>query len=182
MTALPTNLTPGTYVADPTHTQASFTVRHAGISKVRGTVPVTEATIVVGDDVESSSVTATLDATAISTGDAGRDGHLQSADFFSTDANPTWTFSSTSVTADGDDFRVVGDLTIAGVTKPVTLDLEYTGSATDPFGNQRAAFEATTTISRKEWGITWNAALEAGGVLVSDKVAIALDVSAIKQA
>ncbi|MGP7959628.1 YceI family protein [Sanguibacter sp. A247] len=182
MTALPTNLVAGTYVADPTHTQAGFTVRHAGISKVRGTVPVTEATITVGETIETSSVTATLDATGIATGDAGRDGHLQSADFFATETNPTWTFASTSVTADGDDFTVVGDLTIAGVTKPVTLDLEYTGSATDPFGNPRAAFEATTTISRKEWGITWNAALEAGGVLVSDKVAIALDVSAIKQA
>ena len=182
MTALPTNLTAGTYVADPTHTQAGFTVRHAGISKVRGTVPVTAATIVVGDDVESSSVTATLDAAGITTGDANRDGHLRSADFFSTDEHNTWTFASTSVTADGDDYEVVGDLTIAGVTKPVTLDLEYTGSATDPFGNPRAAFEASTTISRKEWGITWNAALEAGGVLVSDKVVIALDVSAIKQA
>jgi len=182
MTALPAGITPGTYTVDPTHSQAAFTVRHAGISKVRGIVPVTEATIVVGEDVESSSVTATLDATGITTGDAGRDAHLQNADFFSVDVHPTWTFASTSVTADGDDLELVGDLTIAGVTKPVTLALEYTGSATDPFGNPRSAFEATATISRKEWGITWNAALEAGGVLVSDKVQLALDISAIRQA
>ena len=173
MTALPAGLAPATYTIDASHTQAGFTVRHAGISKVRGTVPVTEGTIVIGEDVESSSVTAVLDATALSTGDANRDAHLQSADFFSTDVNPTWSFTSTSVKPDGSDFIVTGDLTIAGVTKPVDLALEYTGSAVD-------GFEASVTISRKEWGITWNAALEAGGVLVSDKVAILLEVSAVK--
>ncbi|NKX92363.1 YceI family protein [Sanguibacter hominis ATCC BAA-789] len=180
MTALPTGLAPATYTIDGSHTQAGFTVRHAGISKVRGTVPVTEGTIVIGEDVETSSVTAVLDATALSTGDTNRDAHLQSADFFSTDVNPTWSFTSTSVKADGSDFIVTGDLTIAGVTKPVELALEYTGSAVDAFGASRAGFEASVTISRKEWGITWNAALEAGGVLVSDKVAILIEVSAVK--
>lgn len=180
MTALPTGLEAATYTIDPTHTQAGFSVRHAGISKVRGTVPVVEGTIVVAEDVESSTVTAVLDATGVSTGEANRDGHLRSADFFDTEANPTWSFASTAVKANGEDFVVTGHLTIAGVTKPVELALEYTGSAVDAFGNARAAFEGSVTISRKEWGITWNAALEAGGVLVSDKVAITLEVSAIK--
>lgn len=180
MTALPEGLVPATYEIDPSHSQASFSVRHAGISKVRGTVPISSGSIVVGEDVESSTVTAELDATGISTGDANRDGHLQGADFFNTEANPTWTFTTTSVKA-GEDFAVTGDLTIAGVTKPVELTVDYTGSAVDAFGAPRAAFEGTTTISRKEWGITWNAALEAGGVLVGDKVTISLDISAIKQ-
>lgn len=179
MTALPTGLEAGTYQIDPSHSSAGFVVRHAGISKVRGEVPITSGTITIGDDVESSSVTATLDAAAITTGDEGRDGHLKSADFFSVDANPEWTFTSTSVSPG---FTLTGNLTIAGTTKPVELELEYTGSAVDPFGNPRAAFEASTEISRKNWGITWNAALEAGGVLVSDKVKIELDISAIKQA
>ena len=180
MTALPTGLVPATYTIDASHTQAGFTVRHAGISKVRGTVPVLEGAIVIAEDVEGSSVTAVLDATGITTGDVNRDGHLKGTDFFSTDVNPTWTFTSTAVKPDGDDFVVTGDLTIAGVTKPVDLALEYSGSAVDAFGASRAGFEASVTISRKEWGITWNAALEAGGVLVSDKVAILLEVSAVK--
>lgn len=180
MTAVPTELTTGTYVADASHSHASFTVRHAGISKVRGSVPITSATITVGEEVEASSVVAELDASGIDTGSADRDGHLKSADFFNVDANPTWTFASTSVTGTPEDLAVTGDLTINGVTQQVTIDVEYTGAATDPFGNARAAFEGSLEISRKEFGLTWNAALEAGGVLVGDKVKISLDISAIK--
>lgn len=182
-TTLPTALTAGTWAIDPSHTEASFTVRHAGISKVRGTVAVTSGTITVAEDLTLSGVTASLDPSTIATGDPNRDGHLKgSTDFFDLEKFGEWTFASTSVAADGDDYVVTGELTINGVTKTVDLATEFGGAATDPFGNQRAGFSASVTISRKEFGITWNAALEAGGVLVSDKVVVNLEVSAIKQA
>jgi polyisoprenoid-binding protein YceI len=176
-TALPTGLTTGTWAVDGSHTEAAFTVRHAGISKVRGTVAVTEGVITVGEDLASTSVTVTLDPSTVSTGDANRDGHLKSGDFFDVEKFGQWTFVSTEVREDA----IVGDLTIHGVTQPVELATEFNGTAVDPFGNTRAGFEAGVTISRKDFGLTWNAALEAGGVLVSDKVVIALDVSAIRQ-
>lgn len=181
-TPLPTGLTTGTYALDASHSHAAFTVRHAGISKVRGTLAITGGSITVGDDLESTSVTAEIDAASVNTGDDNRDNHLRSADFWDAENKPTWAFTSTSVTADGDDYVVAGDLTINGVTKPVELATEFAGTATDPFGNPRAGFEASTQISRKEFDLTWNAALEAGGVLVGDKITITLDVSAIKQA
>lgn len=176
---LPAGINAGTYNADPTHSTAAFTVRHAGISKVRGTVPVTAATITIGETIESSSVTAELDARGVNTGSPDRDGHLQSPDFFNVEVNPTWTFNSTSVAGTAEEFAVTGDLTINGVTKPVVLNVEFTGTAVDPFGNTRVAFEGELELSRKEFGLTWNAALETGGVLVSDKVKIALEISAI---
>ena len=179
-TALPTGLTAGTWTIDASHTEASFSVRHAGISKVRGTVAVTEGTVIVGDDLETTSVTVTLDPSTVSTGDANRDGHLKSGDFFDVEKFGQWTFVSTGVREHGSKHVVVGDLTVHGVTKSVELDTEFNGTAVDPFGNTRAGFEATVAISRKDFGLTWNAALEAGGVLVSDKVVIALDVSIIK--
>jgi polyisoprenoid-binding protein YceI len=181
-TALPAGLTTGTYAIDGAHTDAAFTVRHAGISKVRGTVAVTEGTITVGEDLASSSVSVVLDPATVSTGDAGRDGHLKSGDFFDVEKFGQWTFVSTDVREDGGDYVIAGDLTIHGVTQNVELATEFAGTAVDPFGNSRAGFEASVTISRKDFGLTWNAALEAGGVLVSDKVVITLDVSAIKQA
>lgn len=180
MTALPTGLAAGTYTADPTHTSATFTVRHAGISKVRGSLAVPTAVVTVGEDIESSSVSAELDAASINTGNPDRDGHLKSADFWDVEKNPVWTFTSTSVAASGDDFAVTGDLTINGVTRSVVLATEFIGIATDPFGNSRAGFEAKTEISRKDFGLTYNAALETGGVLISDTVKIAIDISAIK--
>lgn len=180
MTALPTGLTTGTWTIDPSHTEASFTVRHAGISKVRGTVAITSGTLTVGEDLESSSVTVTLDPATVSTGDANRDGHLKSNDFFEVETHPEWTFTSTAIRESGSHHVVVGDLTIHGVTHEVELETEFNGTAVDPFGNTRAGFESSVTISRKDYGLTWNAALEAGGVLVADKVRIDLDVSAIK--
>ena len=181
-TARPADLVAGTWPVDPTHSEAGFTVRHAGISKVRGSVAITAGTIVVGDDLTTTSVTATLDPSTITTGDANRDGHLKSGDFFDVEAFGEWAFTSTAVTAAGDDYTIVGDLTIHGVTKSVDLATEFNGTAVDPYGNLRAGFTATTTISRKDFGISWNAALEAGGVLVSDKVVITIDASTIKQA
>jgi polyisoprenoid-binding protein YceI len=179
-TAIPTGLTSGTWALDVSHTEASFTVRHAGTSKVRGSVTVSGGSLVVGDDLEGSSVSVTLDPSTVSTGDANRDGHLKTGDFFDVEKFGEWTFVSTSVHADGSDYVIVGDLTIHGVTKSVELATEFNGTAVDPFGNQRAGFEATTTISRKEFGLTYNAALEAGGVLIGDKVTISLDVEAIQ--
>jgi polyisoprenoid-binding protein YceI len=181
-TPLPTDLTAGTYVIDASHSTASFSVRHAGIAKVRGTIAITSGAITVGEDLESSSVTAELDAASVNTGDANRDNHLKSADFWHAEANPTWSFRSTTVKVDGNEFVVVGDLTINGVTNTVELPTEFAGTATDPFGNARAGFEAELEISRADYGLTWNAALETGGFLVGDKVKIALDISAIKQA
>jgi polyisoprenoid-binding protein YceI len=179
-TTLPTGLTTGTWAVDASHTEAAFTVRHAGISKVRGTVGVTEGTVVVGEDLASTSVSVTLDPAAVSTGDANRDGHLKSGDFFDVEKFGQWTFVSTEVREAGRNYVIAGDLTIHGVTQRVELETEFNGTAVDPFGNTRAGFESTVTISRKDFGLTWNAALEAGGVLVSDKVVIALDVSIIK--
>lgn len=180
-TALPAGLTTGTWAIDASHSEAGFTVRHAGISKVRGKVAITEGSVTVGDTLAETSVTATLDPSTVSTGDAGRDGHLKSGDFFDVEAFGAWTFVSTEVRNDGGEYVIAGDLTIHGVTQPVELATEFAGTAVDPFGNTRAGFEASVTISRKDFGLTWNAALEAGGVLVSDKVVIALDISAIRQ-
>lgn len=181
-TPLPAGLTPGTYDIDASHTTAAFSVRHAGIAKVRGTIGVSSGTITVGEDLESSSVTAELDATSVNTGDAGRDGHLQSADFWHAEENPTWSFASTDIRPDGDGYVISGDLTINGVTKGVELETEFAGTAKDPFGNNRAGFEAALEINRKDFGLTWNASLETGGFLVGDKVKITLDISAIAKA
>jgi polyisoprenoid-binding protein YceI len=118
----------------------------------------------------SARVSLTIDASSIDTGSADRDGHLRSGDFFDADAHKQLTFVSTNVARDGDEWTITGDLTIKGVTKPVTIVFEETGSARDPFGNLRVGFEGSTSINRKDWGLTWNAALETGGVLVSEKI------------
>ncbi|MBO3083469.1 YceI family protein [Cellulomonas fengjieae] len=179
-TAVPTGLTAGTWAIDASHTEAAFTVRHAGISKVRGTIAVTGGTVVVGEDLTATSVSVTLDPSTVTTGDATRDGHLKSGDFFDVEKFGQWTFVSTQIREAGGHHVIAGDLTIHGVTRPVELETEFNGTAVDPFGNTRAGFEATVTISRKDFDLTWNAALEAGGVLISDKVVITLDVSIIK--
>jgi len=179
-TTTETGLTTGTWTIDPSHSEASFTVRHAGIAKVRGTVARTEGAVVVGED-GTATVTATLDPATVSTGDATRDGHLKTADFFEVETYPTWTFVSQPVEI-AEEGEIAGELTIHGVTQPVTLEAEFNGTAVDAYGNLRAGFSASTTINRKDFGLTWNAALEAGGVLVSDKVVINLEISTIKQA
>lgn len=165
------DLTPGTWTLDPAHTTVGFTVRHAGISKVRGTFGDLEGTLVVGQGGDDLRFEATLQTASVSTGNADRDGHLKSADFFDAETFPEIRFVSTEVSGDS----LTGELTIRDVTKPVTLDFSYEGAATDPFGTYRAGFTGETTISRKEFGLTWNAALEAGGVLVSDEVKIQIE-------
>ena len=181
-TTLPSGLTTGTWVVETSHSAAQFTVRHAGIAKVRGSLDISEGLISVGDDLSSTSVTATLDAASVSTRDANRDGHLKSADFFDVENHPAWTFRSTAITPRGGDYVIAGDLTIHGVTRQVELATEFNGAATDPFGAARVGFSASTEISRKEFGLTWNAALETGGVLVSDTVKISLEIEAVRQA
>ncbi|MEU1144850.1 YceI family protein [Streptomyces sp. NPDC005863] len=172
----------GDYTIDPAHSTIGFVARHAMVTNVKGSfLDFTGALHLDGTDPSRS--TATLDVTmqSIDTGNADRDGHLKSADFFKTDEFPEMTFRSTKTEAlGGDDYRVTGDLTILGTTKPLSIDLEFNGSAKDPFGNERVGFEGKAEILRSEWGLTWNAALETGGVLVSDKIKLNFDISAIK--
>jgi len=172
----------GTYAIDPSHSRLGFVVRHAMVTKVRGKFGDFDGTVTVdGANPSASSVSITAKMATIDTGDEGRDGHLRSGDFFDVEAHPTMTFTSTAITPAGDDeFTVSGDLTIRGVTKPVTIDLEYTGAAKDPFGNERIGFEGKAEINRKDWGLEWNAALETGGILVGEKVKLELDISAIR--
>jgi polyisoprenoid-binding protein YceI len=178
-TALPAGATPGTWQIETSHSSAAFSVRHAGISKVRGTIAVTGGSIVIGDDLTTSSVEATLDPATVNTRDERRDGHLRGADFFETETYPTWEFRSTAIRTDGEDYLIDGELTAHGATRPVTLHAEFNGGATDPFGAARLGASATTTISRKDFGLTWNAALETGGVLVGDTITISLDIEAV---
>lgn len=171
----------GTYTIDPAHTEAGFVARHAMVAKVRGRFSEVSGTITVAENIEDSTVHAVLKTASVDTGNADRNAHLRSADFFDVENNPEITFVSTAVRVTGDNEAViVGDLTIGGVTKPVELEAEYEGTAQDPFGNVRAGFSASTEVEREEWGLTWNAALETGGVLVSKKIKLQLEVSAIR--
>jgi polyisoprenoid-binding protein YceI len=178
---IPTSVT-GTYAIDPTHSRIGFVARHAMVTKVRGSFnEFTGTGYFDAEDPSASSLQLTIQAASIDTRNADRDGHLRSNDFFDMETYPEITFVSTAVEPQGgNEFRVTGDLTIKGVTKPVSVDLEYTGSAVDPFQNQRIGLEGATTINRKDWGVTWNAALETGGVLVSEKVTLEFEVSAIR--
>lgn len=181
MSALPEGLKPGTWTIDPDHSEFGFTVRHAGISKVRGHFSDVEGKVTVGPDLSSSQVTATVDAGSFDSGSAGRDEHVRGADFFDVEKFPTLTFESTAVKEDDGEFVLEGDLTIKGVTKPVAFDVAYSGTAVDPFGALRAGFEGQAQISRKDFGMTFNAPLDGGGVLVGDKVTIGLDLAAVYQ-
>ena len=173
----------GTWTIDPSHTRVGFVARHAMVTKVRGAFEDVAGTIVVdGRNPSGSTATVAVQLASVNTGSPDRDAHLRSPDFFDVEVNRAMTFASTTVKQDGDSFVLLGDLTIKGVTRPVEIEFEPTGVATDPFGNVRAGFEGEAELSRKEFGLVWNVALEAGGVLVSDKIKIQLDVSAIKTA
>ena len=178
---VPTGLT-GTYAIDPTHSRIGFVARHAMVTKVRGSFNEFEGTgHFDADDPSRSHLRLSIKAASIDTRNADRDAHLRANDFFDTERYPELTFVSTAVDqVDHDHYRVTGDLTIKGVTKPVTLELELTGAAVDPWGNQRIGLEGGTVINRKDWGVSWNAALEAGGLLVSEKVALEFEVSAVR--
>jgi polyisoprenoid-binding protein YceI len=172
----------GDYILDPAHTRIGFSARHAMVTKVRGAFTQFEGNAHVdADSPANSSVRVTIQTASLATGNDQRDGHLRSPDFFDVETYPEITFVSTEVKRDGTDWTVAGDLTINEVTKPITVVFEETGAATDPFGNERVGFEGRVTINRSDWGLKWNAALEAGGVLVSEKVTLEFDVSAIRQ-
>lgn len=172
----------GDYTVDPSHSSIGFQVRHAMVTNVRGTFSKHEGTLSLdGSKPENSTASIDVAIESIDTGAPDRDGHLRSADFFDAETFPNMTFRSTSAEqVGGDEYRITGDLTIKDVTKPLTIDLEFNGKATDPYGNERVGFEGSATISRSDWGLSWNAALETGGVVVSDKVKLLFDISAIK--
>jgi polyisoprenoid-binding protein YceI len=172
----------GTWSLDPSHTSVGFSVRHLGLSKVRGRFSSFTGDVVVAEDPSQSSVQVAVDVTSIDTRDDKRDEHLRTNDFFSATEFPTMTFTSTSVSGSGATWQVTGDLTIRGVTRQVTLDTTFEGTASDPWGGSRAAFTATTEVDREQFGMTWNAALESGGVLVGKKVKIEIEAEAVLQA
>ena len=172
----------GTWVLDPAHSEVTFSLRHMMISKVRGEFGLKSATIEAPANPLEAKVTASVDAASISTGDQNRDNHLRSADFFDVETYPTIDFVSTGVRYEGGDFLVDGDLTMHGVTKPVTFELEFGGFGTDPYGNYKAGATAKTVVNREDFGLTWNAALESGGVLVGKDVTITLDLQGSIQA
>lgn len=174
--------TTGTWVIDPTHTTIGFSARHAMVAKVRGNFAEFAGSFTLdGSNPAASKAELTVQTATIDTRNADRDGHLKSADFLDVENFPTLTFTSTSVSGGGEKFTVTGDLTIHGVTKSVPVEFELLGVSTDPWGGIRIGFEGSTEISRKEFGLVWNAALETGGVLVGDTVKIELDVEAVKQ-
>jgi polyisoprenoid-binding protein YceI len=174
----------GEYRLDPVHTRIGFAARHAMVTKVRGSFNTFEGTVVLdGTSPTNSTARVSIEAASIDTRNAQRDEHLRSNDFLAMEEYPQITFVSTAVRETGESrFELTGDLTIRGVTNSVTIPLTYQGVADDPYGNRRVGFEGSTTISRKDYGITWNAVLETGGVMVSDKIVIELDVSAVKTA
>lgn len=172
----------GTWALDASHSEVGFSVRHMMISKVRGTFAVAEATIIAPENPFELTLDAKVDVASINTKDEGRDNHLRSADFFDVEKYPTITFVSTGVRQQGGDFLVDGDLSIKDVTKPVTFEVEFGGFGTDPWGNYKAGATAKTVINREEFGLTWNAALETGGVLVGKDVTIELDLQGSIQA
>ena len=170
----------GEYTIDPSHTSVEFVGRHLMITKVRGRFPDVSGIITIDDEPERSHVEVEIGVASLDTGDAQRDAHLTSADFFDADTFPTIGFRSTKVEASrSGTWNVTGDLTVRDVTRPVTLHVEFDGANASPIGDERIAFSATTDVDREDWGLTWNVALETGGVLVGKKVRIELNVQAV---
>lgn len=180
MSALPLNLTPGTWNLDAAHTEIGFSVRHAAIARTRGRFTADSGVLTVGETLEDSKLEVTIDVASVDTSNEGRDEHLRSADFFDTETYPKAHFVSTKITGEGSDLTVEGEFTLRGTTKPLTLNIDFAGVVDDPMGATRTGGEATADFSRKEFGLTWNAALEAGGVLVADKVNLQIDAEFVK--
>lgn len=172
----------GTYVIDPGHAVVEFVARHLGLAKVRGRFNEFEGTIEVADDVTQSSARAAIKAASIDTRNTDRDAHLRSSDFLDADNHPQLEFRSTGVRQSDGAWLLDGELSIAGQRRPVTLEVEFEGAATDPWGGARVGFSATTRVDREDFGLTWNQALEGGGWLVGKQITIELSVEAIKQA
>jgi len=168
----------GRWTVDTVHSVIGFSVRHMMVSRVRGRFRSFTADIVTTDDPATASLSATVDVASVDTGDETRDNHLRTSDFFDIENHPTMTFTSTGIAGSGTDYELTGDLTIRGVTSPVTFDLEVGGVEKDPWGNTRAGFTATTSINRKDFGLEYNAVLETGGVMIGDKVDVEIDIEA----
>jgi len=175
MTTIPT----GTFAIDTAHSEVGFVVRHSGIAKVRGRFTDFSGSFTVAEHFADSSAQVTIQSGSVHTGNEQRDAHLCSADFWNAEASPEWTFTSTSVEGVGEEFVLHGDLTINGVTKPVALEVEFNG-ALGAAGEEKLGFSIGTEISRKEFGLTWNVALEGGGLMVGDKVKISIEVEAAR--
>lgn len=171
----------GTWTIDPSHSEVGFVARHAMIAKVRGTFNNVTGTVTVAGNFADSTASATIAADSVNTGSADRDAHLRSGDFFDVEQFPSIEFASTGIrNIDGTDFVLDGNLTIKGTSVPVSLAVEYNGAETDPFGNNRIGFSASTEVEREQFGLTWNAVLESGGVLVGKKVKLELELSLIQ--
>jgi polyisoprenoid-binding protein YceI len=173
-------LTPGVWNVDSSHSRIGFVARHMMISKVRGHFLTFSGVVTIADDPLASTLQATAETASVTTGDDTRDGHLKSADFFDIEKYPDMTLVSTGIDKDGSDYVLHSDLTINGITKPVDFELEFDGVNSDPWGGTRAGFTAEAEVNRKEWGLEWNMALEAGGVLLGDKVKLQLEIEAVK--
>lgn len=171
----------GVWTLDPGHAEVGFIGRHFGLTKVRGRFTGVEGVITVADDIASSSVEVVIDMRSVSSGDQSRDDHLRSSDFFDVEHHPTATFRSTGVVANGAAGAIAGELTIKGITRPVTLDVEYLGHVADPWGGERTVFSASATINRERWGLTWNMLLEAGGLLVSKEIRLEIEVELVRR-
>lgn len=177
-TAVPT----GTWSVDPAHSRVEFQVKHLGIATVRGHFGVFEGTLEIGDDLASAKAYGTVDVGSVNTNEEKRDAHLRSPDFFDADQHAQITFASTSITpVDEDTFAIAGELTLHGETRPITLKAEVNGTEQDPWGNERVGLEVTGQLNRGDYGMTFNQALGSGNMLVSDKVKLTLDISAVKQ-
>ena len=182
MSTYPVELT-GTWDIDPVHSTVGFAAKHAMVATTRGHFSVfTGGASIDAERPENSTLWVDIDADSVTTGNDQRDTHLRSTDFFNVEAHPHISFKSTNVKVDGDEVVSSGDLTVAGVTHPVEVTWEFNGLSKDPFGNTRAGFDGTATLNRKDWGLVWNAALETGGFLVSDKIKLVLEIAAIKRA
>jgi polyisoprenoid-binding protein YceI len=181
-TAKSTLVPAGTWTVDPSHSTVGFSVKHLGIATVRGKFDEFEGTLEIGEGDASARAYGTVQGVSVNTSDAGRDEHLRSADFFGVEANPELSFESTEINqVDEDTFEIVGDLSMNGVTKPVTLKAEVQGTETDPWGNERVALEVTGQLNRGDWNMTFNQVLGSGNRLVGEKVKLNLDISAVKK-
>lgn len=172
----------GVWKVDPGHTEVGFVGRHFGLTKVRGRFTGVDGTVTIGDEITESSVEVVIDMASVNSGDATRDDHLRSGDFFDVEHHPTATYRSTSLDVSGATATMRGELTIRGVTRPITLDVNYLGHATDPWDNERLVLSAAGTINREDWGLTWNMLLDTGGLLVSKEIRLEIEVELIDQA
>ena len=171
----------GTWTIDPGHTELAFVGRHFMLTRIRGRFVGVEGAVVVGDDPAESTIEVQIDMTSVDSGDQARDDHLRSPDFFDVDQWPTATFRSSAVTWTGDEGEVAGDLTIRDVTHPVTLTVTYLGHVLDPWDNDRAVFSAKAVLDREDWGLTWNMPLANGGLVVSKRIELEINVETVRQ-